>query len=93
MTIRTRKLDTMPYAQAQVEFDGYTFILRSYNTIVLELDLDGWLKCNGLYSATTRKHISAFMREYTKHDYYFAKKAYEGGYIINIHTGEVKQYA
>lgn len=85
-----KKLSLMPYAQAEVYTDteGNT-VLRSYSTDVIILSPEGWLVCTGLYSATTRKHISAFMREYTPYDYQFAKKAFEGRYTINIYTGEV----
>jgi hypothetical protein len=38
---------------------------------------------------TTRKHISAFMREYTKLDYTYAKDSCNGDYWLNLETGEV----
>ena len=56
---------------------------------------DGWLEIFGLYSATTRKHIGAFVKEYvifpngTHGDYQFAKKIYNDNYRFNIATGEV----
>ncbi len=86
-------LKAMPYAQAHIRIceDG-TIHLFSYETLVAEIDADGWLRVYGLYSATTRKHISAFMREYTPCDYYTAKHIYETDMVINIHTGEVLEY-
>jgi hypothetical protein len=92
MTIK--KLTAMPYAQAHIEIDNNNNInLFSYVTLVATISGDGWLTVNGLYSATTRKHISAFMKEYGggKLDYYSAKGAYEGNYRINIHTGEIEE--
>lgn len=90
MTIK--KLAKMPYAQAHVEIDEDGNIsLWSYVTLVAELSADGWLSINGLYSATTRKHISAFMKEYTTLDYYTAKDCYDGKYRLNVHTGEIQE--
>ena len=84
------KLTFMPYAQATVIIDDDNNItLRSYNTDVAQLDNEGFLTINGLYSMTTRKHIGAFMREYTPFDFLQAKKCYEGKYKFNIYTGEI----
>lgn len=89
MTIR--KLSAMPYAQAHIEIsDEGVVTLFSYVTRVAEIDADGFLTVFGLYSMTTRKHIGAFVKEYTPClDYQSAKACYEGGYKINIETGEV----
>jgi len=86
-----RKLSAMPYAQAHIEIDDAGNIsLFSYVTKVAEIDTDGFVTCFGLYSMTTRKHISAFMREYAQPlDYYDIKKAYENDYKINYLTGEI----
>ena len=88
-----KKLTTMPYAQAHIEIDDSNNInLFSYVTRVASLSNDGWLTVYGLYSMTTRKHISAFCKEYCRAvDYQMAKAAYEGGYSINIYTGEVSE--
>lgn len=91
MTIK--KLSAMPYAQAHIEIDNDNNVhLFSYYTLVATITPDGWLTVNGLYSMTTRKHISAFMKEYGGGvlDYQSAKSAYEGGYRINTHTGEIE---
>lgn len=86
-----RKLKYCPYGQAYVKVDGYGGItLVSYTTEVVNIDPLGWLTCSGLYSATTHKHISAFMKEYTNLNYQTAKAAYEGKYTINIYTGEIE---
>ena len=89
-----KKLTAMPYAQAHIEIDdNNNILLFSYVTLVASITDDGWLTVYGLHSMTTRKHISAFMREYGGGvlDYYSAKAAYEGDYRINIHTGEVEE--
>ena len=89
--ITIKKLSAMPYAQAHIEIheDG-SISLFSYVTLVAHITADGWLTVYGLYSATTRKHISAFMREYAKPcDYQTAKTIYNDSVMINIHTGEI----
>jgi hypothetical protein len=91
-----RKLTAMPYAQAHIELDNDRNIhLFSYVTLVATITDDGWLTVYGLHSMTTRKHISAFMKEYgggvLKYD--SAKAAYEGNYRINIYTGEIEELA
>ena len=93
MTIK--KLSAMPYAQAHIEIDNDGNIsLFSYVTLVATITHDGWLTIYGLYSMTTRKHISAFMKEYGgTFKYDNAKAAYEGNYRINIHTGEIEELA
>jgi hypothetical protein len=94
MTIK--KLTAMPYAQAHIEIDNDRNIhLFSYVTLVATITNDGWLTVYGLYSRTTCKHISAFMKEYGGGilTYYGAKAAYEGNYRINIHTGEIEELA
>ena len=62
-----RTLRKMPYAQAKVrdyaDIGRDTRILQSYATDVIIVK-NGWLECTGLYSMTTRKHISAFLWEY-----------------------------
>ena len=83
----------MPYAQACVrnygDIDRDLIVLQSYQTDVVIID-NGWLSCTGLYSMTTRKHISAFMREYGNgFTFSDVKKAYEGHYRLNIITGEI----
>ena len=89
-----RKLSAMPYAQAHVEINENSDIcLFSYVTLVAWIDRDGWCGCTGTYSQTTRKHISAFAKEYAAPlDYYSFKQAHAGGYVVNKHTGEVLSY-
>ena len=85
-----RTLSAMPYAQATViMYDNGYIGLRSYQTLVAMIDVDGWLTVRGLYSATTRRHIGCFVKEYANIDYQTAKRIYENGYGYNIYTGEV----
>ncbi len=83
-----KKLSAHPYAQAFVEINETGTYLWSYRTLVVEVE-DGWVKVNGLCSATTRRHIEAFMKEYYQLTYQTAKTLYEDGYVLNLHTGEV----
>ena len=85
----------MPYAHAQIreyrekDGDGQNVdILQSYSTDVVEIDYDTCqITCTGLYSATTRKHISAFMREKGM-NYSIAKNCALDESIYNFVTGE-----
>lgn len=87
-----RKLKKMPYANATIiEKDSKNINLISYVTTVIEIK-DGWLQVNGLYSMTTRRHISNFMREFG-FSYQLAKQLYEDKMALNIFTGEVKNLA
>ena len=87
-----KNLKSMPYAQAKVIIENNEIVLRSYQTDVIIVTADGWLVCTGTYSATTRRHISAFMREYGYGDYQLAKMLYKDGMKMNIYTGEVVPY-
>lgn len=89
MIMKKTNLKTMPYAQATVIFlENNDMILRSYATDVVIIS-GGWMSCTGTYSATTRKHISAFMREFNLGDYFLAKKLYTDNLKMNIYTGEI----
>ena len=69
------KLKLMPYAQASVRRSFNRITLTSYATDVAEI-IGGVLVVYGLYSKTTRRHISAFVREYCGCNYATAKKCY-----------------
>lgn len=91
MKRQIKKLNAMPYAQAHIEIYGNLYHLFSYTTLVATVrydDDDKWIACYGLYSQTTRKHISAFAKEHnlTFKDFKdIAGKPYE----LNANTGEV----
>lgn len=68
------------YAQCAVKLhDTGDLVLRSYSTDVLYYrKATRTLYCSGLYSATTRRHIVWFLREYLpKISYQNVKAAYE----------------
>lgn len=93
MSYITTKFTDHAFAQCRIlTYENGDRELMSYSTRVLYLDNEGWLTCYGTYSATTRKHIGWFMREYIPaplNNYYTAKHCYEGNYKINVHTGEI----
>lgn len=89
--METRKLSAIPYGQVKVTIDDKGNVaLISYTTQVAQI-YEGWLSINGLYSATTRKHIGAFVREYCGLDYQTAKMLYNNGMRYNLYTGEVEK--
>ena len=92
----TKKLRFMPYAQAQVrdyaDIGRDLRILQSYATDVIRVD-NGYMSCTGLYSMTTRKHISAFIREYFPGLSFQTVKALAGtGGCLNLLTGEIEKH-
>lgn len=93
MTTVTKKLSRYPYGNAKVRlWDDGSKSLISYTTTVLEIDKDGWLIVYGLYSATTRKHIAAFVNEFVSGlHYYDIKQCYTNNYKLNIYTGEIME--
>ncbi len=89
MNRTVKPLRFIPHGQARVitDYDDNNRIeqriLRSYDTDVITLKYEYGtsesyciMTVTGLYSMTTRKHISAFMREFTPFDYSTAKEAY-----------------
>ena len=87
-----KKLKALPYGQAFVEIDkeNNCIYLWSYRTLVAKIEKD-WLTIFGLYSMTTRRHIGAFVKEYSGGliGYQTAKAIYENNESLNIETGEV----
>ena len=85
-----RNLKYCPYGSTGVDIyrDG-TIALISYTTRVIEINKAGYLTCTGTYSATTRKHIRAFLKEYAPALCYADIKPIAGTeQKINIWTGE-----
>ena len=88
MTVKSLKY--IPYGQACVREDDKEIVLQSYSTDVIIIR-DGWFECTGLYSMTTRKHISAFMREYfPEWGFQLAKEWAGSGKRICLATGEIR---
>ena len=89
MMLIEKKLKKMPYAQAKVRiYDNGTVEMISYKTVVCIIKNDV-VYCTGTYSQTTRKHISAFMSEYTPFDYQTAKHIAGTNMGISCITGEI----
>lgn len=89
MMLIEKKLKKMPYAQAKVRiYDNGKVEMISYETVVCTIKNDV-VYCTGTYSQTTRKHISAFMSEYTPFDYYTAKYIAGTDMGISCITGEI----
>ena len=83
-------LQYCPNGSCGVVFNENGVHLISYTTLVCSINNHGFLSCTGTYSATTRKHISAFLKEYAPNmNYYDAKKCFEDCISLNIHTGEI----
>ena len=79
-----KRLKYQPYAQAGIRFNNGITELISYTTVVLILDENGILKCTGLYSMTTRKHISSFLKEFCPNiSFQDVKYAYNNGFDID----------
>ena len=91
-----RRLLYMPAAQAGIinhvdTFNGPRpgYTLMSYATPAATLSDTGILTVDCLCSASTRRHVSAFLKEFCPHiSYYDAKAAYNGGYSIDVNTGD-----
>ena len=89
----TTTLTAIPYGNAKVHiYEDGTIVLISYTTPVAYIEADGRLIIRGLYSATTRKHIGAFVREYARIEYQTAKRLYEHDETYNIYTGEIARF-
>ena len=93
-----RRLAYCPTGSCHVWINGGHIKLWSYHTLVIDYVPGDTLVCTGTYSATTRKHISAFMREYVPgYTYHDAKRAFEnnaalyinGGDLVSLETGEI----
>lgn len=82
-----RYLQNHPHAQCHIEqetFNSLNMVFVSYTTPVLIIE-NGEMECTGTYSATTRKQIGWFLKEYfPKITYQDVKKAYEKGYKIKL---------
>ena len=76
-----KTLRKMPYAQAKVrdyrDIGSDMVVLQSYKTDVIYVK-KGIMTCAGLYSMTTRKHISAFLSEYYPHISFYDVKGIAG---------------
>ena len=85
------------YAQCHIRTyaDGTTALI-SYNTCAAELDAEGWLRVNGLYSATTRRHLGWFAKHlaalFNLHlTYADLRDLFTTGDEMNLLTGELRE--
>lgn len=79
------------FASAGVKFDEHGTHLYSYLKHVATISPDGWLHVYGLYSATTRRHIGYFLKEYACGTYYsVARTCYDTNKEYNYRTGKYR---
>lgn len=87
-----KRLEYCPYGSAGIinQADG-GIVMVSYTTPVCGITADGWAWCSGTYSATTRKHIGAFCKEYGEGvlDYHVMKALAMNGEMLNMDTMEI----
>ena len=95
-TIETRNLTDHAYSQCKVYVTentvtgGRNYIFESYKTVAASLDEEGFLSVTCLCSATTRKQVSWFLKEYAPMvSYQIAKILYNNNEAVNIYTGEI----
>lgn len=91
MTYTTNKLKAHPYAQCAVRvFENGDMLFDSYRTVIIVYcHAERKLYCTGTYSATTRKQIGWFMREYfPAFSYHTIKHIAEHNESLNVDTGE-----
>lgn len=85
--VKLERLKGHEQAQAHIIRDHNKIELWSYSTKVLIYDtINQTIECTGLYSATTRRHISWYMDETFngKYDYYDIKEAYENDTMLEV---------
>ena len=89
-----------PYSQCgyDVTEDGTTLFI-SYETIVCEIDKEGWFNLHGEFSTTTSKQISWFLREWCKENrcpyiwcYPDVKAYYKKNRDVNLFTQETREH-
>ena len=90
-------LKNHPYSQCGIIHSngGNTTLFVSYETIVCEIDNDGWFHLNGEWSTTTSKQISWFLYEWMgEHShrrdlccYRYVRDLYRKGLDVNLYNG------
>lgn len=89
---RDQPLEYLPYGSC-----GTVFIkkdknpaLKSYQTFVLQKDVNGYVQCTGIYSRTTIKHIAAWLKEFApKISYHTMKQCYIKNLAIHAENGNI----
>lgn len=84
--IKLERLKGHEQAQAHIIREGCNIELWSYSTKVLIYNtLNKTIECTGLYSDTTKRHISWFMNQFIAgFDYYDIKKSYLENKLLNV---------
>ena len=88
-------LNRMPYANCIVfhKDNICQYGLISYNTVICYIDKGVLYLSDRLYSNTTIKHISAFLREYNIMDYYSYKDLVKQGvYKYDLIENKILEY-
>jgi len=92
MIIESRKLSNHKYSQCHINrFDDGTVQFVSYTTPVVEIRPNGYVYALPYfnYSATTRKQVGWFLREYTDLSYQYLKSCSHGGFAVHAHYGDI----
>lgn len=82
-----KRLENHKYAQCYVLIENDTITFVSYNTVVIVIkDIDGirHIECTGTYSATTRKQIGYFLKEYATDLCYYDMKNIVGAGLVQM---------
>lgn len=82
-----RRIKGHESASVKVRINGNTIELISYTTMVVRITMDGikrMIECTGTYSATTRKHIGWFLKEYASDLSYYDMKAIVGNGMVEM---------
>ena len=95
-----RGLKYHPYAQCGVIRNSVGTLFVSYETIVCDIDNDGWFNLHGEYSTTTSKQITWFLREWMEENshrrdicqYRYLRDKYRKGIDVNLWTGDERQH-
>ena len=85
------KLASHPYSQCHVCIDGDQLIFVSYRTPVVVVDGQGYVHALPMFncSATTRRQVGWFLREYTDICYTILRDVAREGLAIHSQYGDV----
>lgn len=85
------KLTAHPFSQCHIAVDDNMTIFVSYRTPVVVIDGNGYVHAMNMiyWSATTRRQISWFLREYTGISYATLRDAAREGLAIHSQYGDV----
>lgn len=91
-TLETAPLKLCPHGQCEVVKINNIVFLKSYETLVAFYNASTYqFFIGGLYSMTTRKHITYFLREYVGIESFIPYKKYVGKALVNCCTNEIEE--